>query len=65
VEEMASTNCLEIVPFFGLYDNNGDQLGFGFASYGLSTSNHFEHPPAPAVKVRFLLKCQISVKHNI
>jgi len=50
VEDMASTNCLEIVPYFGLYDNNGDQIGFGFASYGTAQSNHFEHPPSLAVK---------------
>jgi len=51
VEDMAATNCLNIVPFFGLYDENDDQLGFGFAAYGTSTSNHFEHPPAAAVKL--------------
>jgi len=51
VESFAETNCLEIFPIFGLYDYNGDQIGFGFVAVGTSESNHFEHPPAAAVKL--------------
>jgi len=51
VESFAATNCSEIFPIFGLYDNNGDQIGFGFVAVGTSESKHFEHPPATAVKL--------------
>jgi len=51
VENMSSNNCDQIVPYFGLYDNNGDQIGFGFASTGKGNSNYFEHPTSGAVKL--------------
>jgi charged multivesicular body protein 7 len=51
VEDMASQNCLETVPLFGLYDNKGDQIGFGFAATGKVVQNHFENPPSSAVKM--------------
>jgi len=51
VEHMADQNCLETVPLFGLYDNNGDQIGFGFAATGKVVQNHFENPPSTAVRL--------------
>jgi len=51
VENMQAQSCLETVPLFGLYDNNGDQIGFGFAATGKVVQNHFENPPRAAVEL--------------
>jgi len=51
VEEMAQTNCDQVVPLFGLYDNNGYQIGFGFSATGADKGNYFEYPPSGAVEV--------------
>jgi charged multivesicular body protein 7 len=51
VEEMQNHSCLETIPLFALYDNNEDQIGFGFAATGKVVQNHFENPPSTAVRM--------------
>jgi charged multivesicular body protein 7 len=49
VEQYQSKNCTEMFPFFGLYNNDGELLGFGSANPGTVVNPRFENPSSGAI----------------
>lgn len=51
VEQYQSHNCTQVFPFFGLYDDNGDMLGYGSTNPGTVVNHRFENPSSQAISV--------------
>lgn len=49
IENYQDHNCTEVFPFFGLFTEKGELLGFGFSNPGTVKHHRFENPSAQAI----------------